>query len=194
MITNNGKKLIKCLFREYVSQFNSAYVNDTTDDTVTMANGSTILIRNIPNTWMFPSKGNSSYLTATNGYKKLTAITSNSMGVVFGSGTTAPTENDIDLETSDTASTGAKIAASVIGASNYIENGKYYSTVSYTIKNNTNADITIAEIGMYQPSTSSNDNTKKPILIDRTVLDEPVTIPAGETRQIKYTLCVDWDI
>ena len=85
-------------------------------------------------------------------------------GFCVGSGATAESENDYELESMITAG----LSASVV----------------------TNPHLD--EIGMKQPlsSTTELDGTafgNRVFLIDRTVLEHPVSIPAGEYAIIRYT-------
>lgn len=53
-----------------------------------------------------------------------------------------------------------------------------------TFQNNTSEDITITEVGIAAKMYVYNDYFG--FLLDHTLLDTPVTIPAGETRTITY--------
>ncbi|MBQ4030113.1 MAG: hypothetical protein II625_00030, partial [Bacilli bacterium] len=64
-------------------------------------------------------------------------------------------------------------------------------TYTATFSNSGISDITVTEIGYVSRIiyTYSNwDYIYDDFLMDRTVLDTPVTIPAGESRTITYTL------
>ena len=55
-----------------------------------------------------------------------------------------------------------------------------------TITNNNATDITIGEVGIvYQGSNTA-------ALLERTVLDSPITIPAGGVSQITYTIRMNY--
>lgn len=57
----------------------------------------------------------------------------------------------------------------------------------YTITNSSATDITIAEVGLWgyiNYAASSMENA----LLERTVLDEPVTIPAGGIGMVTYSI------
>lgn len=62
-------------------------------------------------------------------------------------------------------------------------------TATYTIVNNNTTEITITEVGIYG-SFKYNSNTVTYVLMERTLLDEPVTIPASGVGQVVYTLTV----
>lgn len=103
-------------------------------------------------------------------------------GVVFGDGNTPVTVDDYTL--SGNVITGLSASAGVS-----IENTEEYTeyTAVYTIPNTGSEDITIKEIGLFFSTQQSSALATK-ILIERTVLDEPLTIPAGGVGQITYTI------
>ncbi len=119
-------------------------------------------------------------------------LNANNAGFCVGSGTTAATENDYELASMITSGLTASVAQNA-----FLDNqGNPTATFDLTITNSGSEAVTIAEIGYKQAirvtteqgGTSFSDKT---CLIDRTVLDEPVTIPAGEFAVIRYTLKTD---
>ena len=113
----------------------------------------------------------------------------NKIGVSFGTGTTPSTVSDYFLESilGDT-----QISVTVPSAVTFsrVDTFDEYS-VSFGVTNITDEAITISEVGLIanplyggSPTSSSNVYT----LVDRTVLDAPVTIPAGQSKQIAYTI------
>ena len=109
------------------------------------------------------------------------AATANSEGVSFGTGTTPPTVNDYSLEA--IISSGLTVATpsvtTVTQTDSYLE-----ATVTFGVR--ASVETTITEIG-YKMACSIPSSTDT-FLIDRTVLDEPITIPAGQSKQITYTI------
>ena len=95
-------------------------------------------------------------------------------GVAFGNGTSEPSMDDYTLSGSLVTAFTASALMSKIG--NTI-------TVTYTLT--ATADITISEIGLFSLYYSGN---RHPFLVERTLLDEPVTIPAGGVGQVVYTI------
>lgn len=96
----------------------------------------------------------------------------NKGGVVFGEGTEPPTYEDYKL--AGTPITG--ITATVT------HNNKHDATeleYVYTITNGNSYAITIAEIGIV---------TSGYCLLERSLLDNPVTIPAGGIGQVTYRI------
>lgn len=111
-----------------------------------------------------------------------------STGIWFGSGTAAATENDYCLASRITS--GLTVTTTTSGGVD--ASGNPYTTNVFTVRNTSNAAITIAEIGSVQKlyagtsaGATSGGNTS--FLIDRTVLANPVTIAAGDTAVIDYT-------
>lgn len=105
-------------------------------------------------------------------------------GVRYGTGSSPATADDTDLE-SVIPEQSLKVImpseATVNFAGEYLE---YTTTIS--VQNLTSAAITISEIGLFPGAYSGGNIT--PFLVDRTVLDEPITIPAGQSKQITYTI------
>lgn len=105
-------------------------------------------------------------------------------GVSFGTGTTPATASDYVLES---ILDNTKINVSVPSAVSYSRGDTYdeYS-VTFGVTNKTADAITISETGL--AVALSNYSGAKYALVDRTVLDTPVTIPAGQSKQITYTI------
>ena len=109
---------------------------------------------------------------------------SKAIGVSFGTGTTPATVSDYCLE-SILAST--QINVSVPSAVSYSRGDTYEEySVTFGITNKTTEAITISEVGL--TAEPSGGNPILYALVDRTVLDTPVTIPAGQSKQITYTI------
>lgn len=102
-------------------------------------------------------------------------------GIVIGSGTTPATYHDYKLE---------NMITSGLSATRVYADGK----TRITLTNNSGGDITIGEIGvqMYSYttalSTSNNETGRKVVLVERTVLDSPMTIPNGGSGVIDYEI------
>lgn len=100
-------------------------------------------------------------------------------GVVFGTGNTPPTVDDYALA--------GDIVTGLVASKSYTytkdDNGVTYEVV-YTLTNSTSNDVTIAEVATMAHSAAC--------LIERTVLEEPVTIPAGGVGQVTYTIRMNY--
>ena len=107
-------------------------------------------------------------------------------GVVFGTGTTPPTIDDYCL--SGDLITGISCSAVVSNADD--DNG-VTTTAVYTVTNANSEDITIGEIGLMASLDNTSSSDKK-AFIERTVLDTPITIPAGGVGQVTYTIRMNY--
>jgi hypothetical protein len=106
-------------------------------------------------------------------------------GVIFGNGTTPPSVDDWGLS-GDMVLSGFTWSAAT--SYQFDDNGVEYTGV-YTITNTTtNTDITIGEAGLFTLSNYGGAH----ILLERTVLDTPVTIPAGGVGKVTYTIRLNY--
>ena len=113
----------------------------------------------------------------------------NTAAVFFGSGIRPVSLDDYCLESVHTNSISI---SDDIGVTRSISDSENSVTVeySYLIENVSDEDILIAEIGLCVPmnSFSSPYTYNHPVLIDRTLLTEPVTITPGNTEVVTYTI------
>lgn len=101
-------------------------------------------------------------------------------GIRFGRGSTPPMENDYALE--DLITSGLTASASKV-----IAPDGSYAEGAYVLMNTSDADITINEIGYFgKVAESSSSNRGHCVLMERTVLSEPITLPPGGTASISY--------
>ena len=110
-------------------------------------------------------------------------------GVRLGTGDTPATVNDYKL--SGTLITGYSFTAEV-KTQNSAESDKI--TATYTITNTSSSEITIKEVGIVakMANTTSTAQIQHMGLLERTVLDTPVTIPAGGVGQVVYTITFNY--
>lgn len=104
-------------------------------------------------------------------------------GIYVGSGTTSPSIGDYAPEqmfSSTDCTISASNVPSIEVTDSYIEWIKVFTV--FAKKN-----ITVSEIGIIG-SPFSNANTTSTILIERTVLDNPVYIPANASKTIEYRI------
>ena len=109
----------------------------------------------------------------------------NYSGVSFGTGTTPATVSDYFLES---ILYEAQISVSNPSTVSFSRGDTYDEyTATFGVTNETTDAITISEVGL---SAVANKTiaTNPCVLVDRTVLDAPITIPAGESKQITYTI------
>jgi hypothetical protein len=102
---------------------------------------------------------------------------------MLGTGTTAPTADDYRLE--------SPITTNLSCDSVSVSRTSLIKTYTATFTNSGSSDITVTEVGFmiyifynYSTTTENSDH----FLMDRTVLETPITIPAGESRTVTYEL------
>ena len=130
--------------------------------------------------------GTTTWLSISNNYPpfvvmKNWSFTTGQSGVSFGTGATPATTSDYFLES---ILTDSKIRVSTPSAVSFSrgDTSEEYSA-TFGVTNMTSDAITISEVGLTALPSSGGHN-----LVDRTVLDNPVTIPAGQSKQITYTI------
>ena len=116
-------------------------------------------------------------------------------GIQFGTSDVAPSEDDYVLKGPITSGITATAVTSERGVDG---TGKPYNLLGYSVTNTSSTNnLTIKEIGIVTNSircctsstaTSASSNN---VLIDRTILDSPVTIEPRQTANIKYRLTCD---
>ena len=110
-----------------------------------------------------------------------------SSGVILGDGDTPPTPDDY------------RLAGEII--TDFTYSGSLTHVVSdtaitakaiYTITNTSDTEITIKEVGLMGANFASQLTGAQRFLLERTVLDTPVTIPAGGVGQVEYTVTFNY--
>ena len=129
----------------------------------------------------YPYRTNVSIQAAINSIK--TDSVRNTQGVLFGTGDTPASLDDYKLA----GDMIQNIAASISKTYSYSEAQPSLKAV-YTITNNNAAAITIKEVALHVQYTYNSNGSVSGCVIDRTVLDTPVTIPAGGVGQVEYTI------
>ena len=137
-------------------------------------------------TYYFSTKFNNNYpYTVT--YSLSQSATS--AGIVFGTDNSPESDSDYKLGSQITSG----LSATVAYTRGLDANGSPYLEYTIVLGNTGTESVTINEIGYYQTVTvctaqMSSSTSNKVICLDRTVLDDPVTIAAGAQKVIKYTL------
>lgn len=120
-----------------------------------------------------------------NSMQKTTLNTSHSdWGIIIGSNTTPPTFDDYKLYSILTT-----FSSTVSNIKSVSDDGVVTFTSNITVVNTTANEITIGEIGLMvdtNPNASGNGSLR--ILVERTVLDTPITLQPNEVGQITYTI------
>ena len=119
----------------------------------------------------------------------VTDTTSNNSGFAIGSSADAESENDYNLKSPITSGFSGSVSASnVYDSENNIMKMRYIVTIT----NTGSESLEIKEIARflgYNTATTlgaAASGNKKTFMIDRTVLDNPVTIAAGTSGVIHY--------
>ena len=105
-------------------------------------------------------------------------------GIGLGTGTTEPLPTDYNLSGNRLLS---NLGVTINKNKTYNDDGCKHSSV-ITVTNNNSSDITITEVAWFGYIYQSNTSSFSVAMFDRTLLDEPLTIPAGGTGQITYTI------
>ena len=103
--------------------------------------------------------------------------------LMLGTGTTAPTADDYRLE--------SPITTNLSCDSVSVSRTSLIKTYTATFTNSGSSDITVTEVGFIAYifyEYSNHDEKSDQFLMDRTVLETPITIPAGESRTVTYEL------
>ena len=130
------------------------------------------------NTYSYPGTVNSTFKTTIE------------EGISLGTGLTAPTEGDFDLE--NQIKSGIHVSTVVISAG--VDTPDYpWVKFNLTVTNTGSEPITISEVGYKQKVKASNlqegtSSSDVVVLLDRTLLDTPLTIGAGDAGVIEYKL------
>ena len=132
----------------------------------------------------YPYTTNIGIQAAVNSVK--TDLTRYISGVLFGTGDTPASLDDYKLA----GAVIQNIAASIHKTYSYSEAQPSLKAV-YTITNNNEAAITIKEVALNLRFDHNSNGNSTGCIIDRTVLDTPVTIPAGGVGQVEYTITLN---
>jgi hypothetical protein len=113
-------------------------------------------------------------------------------GVYFGAGSTPANRGDYKLESPITSGLSITNPAAAVWTNE--GNGKYSISSDFIVRNTTTSEINIYEVGVFTPvGTQQNSAPDKStsvsyVLMERTVLAEPITIPSGEPRLVTYKI------
>lgn len=105
-------------------------------------------------------------------------ITTEGVFIAYGNGTTIATSNDYNLESEITDLT-------LLGNSVFITDNGYVVTSS--IKNTSNEDIIVKELGLFETSKSEY-GVRSTYMLTRNVLETPITIKSNETKTFTVTI------
>lgn len=122
-------------------------------------------------------------------------VTNRNAGFAIGSGSTTATEDDYFLENQITSGFNMIITGTW---RNVDSNGKLYEEYTFSITNTSSSTISVSEIALISNSiiagTSASATSgfiQNNVMLDRTVLDTPISIPPTETGALKYRITFD---
>lgn len=117
-------------------------------------------------------------------------------GIALGSGTTPVTDEDYTMESLITS--GLQASFATVAKAYDSEEGKSYSYINITVTNTGANEVTISEIGIFATSRTSatrgatvSTSNDVSVMIDHTLLNAPITIPATEAAVIQYRFEID---
>lgn len=135
-------------------------------------------------TYMTPTLGTGTYYASLSRMSK--SIADANLGIIIGTGDTPVTLDDHRLSGNMITA----FAGSVVSSFTADENGATLTALC-TITNSGSESITIREVGLLgkDKGTSSTSST---FLVERTVLDVPLTIEPGNVGQLTYTIKLNY--
>ena len=120
-------------------------------------------------------------------YVRCTAFEPGQYGIYFGTGTTPPAMSDYNLESPITDGTLSSSSTAAPQTGFEQEHARIYAT--HEVTNKGTSDVTITEVGVFSAVSTSSKNL---FMIDRTVLNTPITIPVGQSRSITVAIRFDY--
>lgn len=105
-------------------------------------------------------------------------------GILLGSGTTPPTIDDYKMESLISSGFSTTVGVSLDDNNDAVH--------IITVTNTSDGDIVVGEVGYSGVAYSGAGSGMYIVLMDRTVLDSPVTIPAGGVGKITYTIRMNY--
>lgn len=106
-------------------------------------------------------------------------------GTFFGTGTTPATVDDIVLESPITRTDITHASPGTPGLCVELNADHMLISATHKVTNKSGQDIAITELGAYGNMFTSTD---VPFMLDHTVLQDPIVIPAGQTVPIDYEI------
>lgn len=169
MFTKNFKKLMSLYLLNGYESGTSQYTYSTST-TLTALDGTVITTE--------PSKTSNERYSLAYALSDTLNTEAAEMRAYLAIGTGTGTVSDDDYRLFESTSDCTCVSASSNTSANF---NKIYTA---TFQNNTSSDITITETGIVAKTYLFNNYFE--VLLDHTLLDTPVIIPAGESRTITY--------
>lgn len=121
-------------------------------------------------------------------YEKQSSADATYPGVYFGEGGTPATKADFKLESLISSGLTITNPGALVERSGGV--GRYEYRSGFVVRNDTETEVNIQEIGLFLPMGAGSSSHYQ-VLAEHTVLDTPVTIPAGEARFIEYRVTLE---
>lgn len=163
MLTNNFRKILNYMF-ENTTLLVAGNIVGLDGKIIDFTNGDSIPLN-------FLNKSKQAILTSD-------STTTEGVFIAYGNGTTIATSNDYNLESEITDLT-------LLGNSVFITDNGYVVTSS--IKNTSNEDIIVKELGIFETSKSEYGDMST-FMLTRNVLETPITIKQNETKTFTVTI------
>lgn len=112
--------------------------------------------------------------------------TSTYAGVYFGTNPTPATRDDYNLKSIITS--GLAITNPTALRESTDGNGKYTISADFIVNNVSGNEININEVGLFVPFNDGYRGDVALALMERTVMDEPISIPPGEFKVVTYSI------
>lgn len=162
MITNNFRKILNYMFKNTTLLVAGNMVG-LDGKIIEFTNGDSIPLD-------FLNKSKQAILTSDD--------TTEGVFIAYGNGTTIATSNDYNLE-------GEITDLTLLGNSVSITDNGY--VVISSIKNTSNEDIIVKELGIFETSKSQY-RVRSTFMLTRNVLETPITIKPNETKTFTITI------
>lgn len=107
-------------------------------------------------------------------------------GVYFGTGSTPATLSDYTLESPITSGLSITNPSKLVWTDNGM--GRYAVKADFILTNTAENEVNIYEIGLISFMYKDDLGYLYPFLMERTVLPEPITIPAGGIKLVTYKI------
>ena len=165
MLTNNFRKILNYMFKNTTLLVKNNIVG-LDGEIITYTREDSIPLN-------FLKKSRQAILTSDN-------TETEGVFIAYGNGTTIATSNDYNLE-------GEITDLTLLGNSVSITDNGYVVTSS--IKNTSNEDIIVKELGIFETSSSFNQYANRlTFMLTRNVLETPITIKPNETKTFTITI------
>lgn len=170
MLTNNFKKILKCLF---------TYTNTDLNDLKLIGLDGTKITEQANDYYIMPFL-NTSLNTIINS-DGISSKVGGGVCIGFGAGSKQVSLEDYNLET---------IINNLSYQSSSVETTEEGYTVITSAKNNTSTDIIVSEVGLFcrAERRANYAASKYPFMLTRNVLETPITIKPNETKTFTITI------